>query len=653
MKSSRTAIACFLSLALVGAAGCGADAAQAGPSDPTGPTGPTGPSPTELVVQVVPASATVVARGSASFTAAVTGTAVVGVTWTVREATGGTIDASGRYVAPQGTGTYHVVATSVADPLVSASATVTVTAAPSTGGGPVPGGGPVVAGGDDNLAAIDKGAAQCAAAPLSGSPIYYFCECATGGPSDAQPDPACSPGNDASAGTSPSSPWRSWSKIVSTFQTMPAGATVALCRGGAWDVSSGNIRRNNNCYNVGKTSYCTMRDYVAPFNTGSAARPVLWNNGRSSARGPFNFDDSSTTTHGNYRFHNMYFRNTASSHWVWTFFYNDARNVEFCNNVWNGSNNAFQVTIGPGCGAGSDCNKGALINFNYLRNLSDFGMLAQGTDWTIAYNDFDNTGGTSNREHAIYMGANGGHTVKNMKLIGNRVVNSVHNSTGSCMGSPIVVHGFYDGLTVSNNYVEEPNGLADGGCWGIEIDSNAEGTGNFFRNVTVSGNIVKNVGNQGIILSNSQNVLIENNVVINTRSRSMTGIKGDDHRSSSGDAAGQNITIRNNTVYYGPGSSGTGISLDSAGSNFLFNNVVSGSTGVSCLSTGSVTQGANLCATSGSPAASTLFANPGVDFSLPAGSALIGGGSSSNYSPADITGKARSSTAPSIGAYEP
>jgi parallel beta-helix repeat protein len=53
-------------------------------------------------------------------------------TWAVQEPGGGTIDANGVYTAPAGQGTYHVVATSTADPTKSDQATVTVTGSPQT-----------------------------------------------------------------------------------------------------------------------------------------------------------------------------------------------------------------------------------------------------------------------------------------------------------------------------------------------------------------------------------------------------------------------------------------------------------------------------------------------------------------------------------------
>jgi len=81
-------------------------------------------------VQVLPADVGLAPGGAQAFRAAVTGTANVGVTWTVSPANGGTVDATGRYTAPASAGTYQVVATSEADPQVTGRATVTVSATP-------------------------------------------------------------------------------------------------------------------------------------------------------------------------------------------------------------------------------------------------------------------------------------------------------------------------------------------------------------------------------------------------------------------------------------------------------------------------------------------------------------------------------------------
>ena len=63
-----------------------------------------------------------------------TGTANHAVSWSVQEgAAGGSISATGVYTAPGTPNTYHVVATSQADPTKSGSATITVQAGNAAG----------------------------------------------------------------------------------------------------------------------------------------------------------------------------------------------------------------------------------------------------------------------------------------------------------------------------------------------------------------------------------------------------------------------------------------------------------------------------------------------------------------------------------------
>jgi hypothetical protein len=89
--------------------------------------------PPPIAVAVSPGVASAVPGGTVTFTATVSGTTgaqSTAVTWSVQEAGGGTVDASGHYAAPGFTGTYHVLATSVADTTKSGSATVNVTSVP-------------------------------------------------------------------------------------------------------------------------------------------------------------------------------------------------------------------------------------------------------------------------------------------------------------------------------------------------------------------------------------------------------------------------------------------------------------------------------------------------------------------------------------------
>jgi hypothetical protein len=83
----------------------------------------------DVTVEVTPATTNVAVSGQQAFAAVVTGTANTGVTWSIREGTGGgTVDSAGLYTAPASTGTFNVVATSLADPTRSATATVNVLA---------------------------------------------------------------------------------------------------------------------------------------------------------------------------------------------------------------------------------------------------------------------------------------------------------------------------------------------------------------------------------------------------------------------------------------------------------------------------------------------------------------------------------------------
>jgi hypothetical protein len=80
-----------------------------------------------VAVTVTPSTSAVGLGKQAGFTARVTGSATTTVTWSIQEgAAGGTVTATGIYTAPTTAGTYHVVATSVADTTKSAVATVNV-----------------------------------------------------------------------------------------------------------------------------------------------------------------------------------------------------------------------------------------------------------------------------------------------------------------------------------------------------------------------------------------------------------------------------------------------------------------------------------------------------------------------------------------------
>lgn len=83
--------------------------------------------PTVVAVSVSPATLTLPTGGSAVFTASLTGSGNTVVNWSIQEgSSGGSVSSKGLYTAPDFSGTFHVVATSVVDPEKIATATVVV-----------------------------------------------------------------------------------------------------------------------------------------------------------------------------------------------------------------------------------------------------------------------------------------------------------------------------------------------------------------------------------------------------------------------------------------------------------------------------------------------------------------------------------------------
>jgi len=81
-------------------------------------------------VAISPPAAMVDQAATTSFSATVSGTIInTSVTWSVQEGSaGGTVSSAGLYTAPQAAGTFHLVATSQADPTKSSVSTITVPA---------------------------------------------------------------------------------------------------------------------------------------------------------------------------------------------------------------------------------------------------------------------------------------------------------------------------------------------------------------------------------------------------------------------------------------------------------------------------------------------------------------------------------------------
>jgi hypothetical protein len=117
MKCGKAAFVGAVVLPTLWVAGCGSSSS------------PNNSITAPVQVQLTPGNTTLTVGQSQTFTATVSNATNTGVAWSVQEgSTGGSITASGVYTAPMKAGTYHVVATSVADSTKSATSAVSATA---------------------------------------------------------------------------------------------------------------------------------------------------------------------------------------------------------------------------------------------------------------------------------------------------------------------------------------------------------------------------------------------------------------------------------------------------------------------------------------------------------------------------------------------
>lgn len=506
----------ILPILLATASGCGSGGSQDSAAAGVG-------------VRVEPPNALVQPSGTVAFRATVTGTAVTTVSWSVDC---GSITQSGLFTAPQTSGACRITATS-AGGAASGSALVSVGA-----------------GGWSSV---------CAAEPMrSTGTTYYACDCQAGA------DAKCVPGSDSNPGTSASAPLRSWSKIRDIWQSMNAGDTIALCKGGRFD---GNTVQgwgwvNYRC-SASPSTTCIMRDYVPTWATGGEVRPTValstGNSGIMIGGGPALVDG--------YRFLNIAFVNTSGgmgSSGNGFSLGDNSSDIEVCNCVFDGF--AIGITTGlnyPSC-IGTDGVRGFRRNFrgNYVLNNCADGALVEDHDSDYDGNYFDNNGHDACNNFSHLLNASGGTThtfylgsrcdARNVRFINNEV----HRSSfyqGHCTQASVVTNGSSTGFVIENNLFD---GSEPGGTCGAFFGSNTYevATPPFHgpRNAVVRRNRIKQWGGQAIGFSSAQNALIEDNIVEIVGDMSvMWSAIGLPHAANQ--TAGSDMTaygtVRNNTIY--------------------------------------------------------------------------------------------------------
>ena len=521
------------------------------------------------------------------------------------------------------------------------------------------------------------------AMPVRGTP-HYFCDCGTGHVA------GCIAGSDSNDGLTTSTPKQTFASAISTLNALTTTGTVALCKGGAFNVASSVYPSNSHC-TAGNTCF-DLREFT-PTTFTATAKPII-NDSLPTSRELFNF-----TNTGGFRFMNLRLQGRSDAEGA--FIYINAHDITFGNVEMDGFALAFYI-------ADSNDNNITLTG-STITNSYSMGELGVGSNTNLNYNYWNNNGGDSDRDHTIYISSQvaAGGGVTNVNVIGNYITGA-HNAAGDanapCNGTMIVGHGGITNLNITDNTLVQTAARTTGSCYGIGLDDGGYWPtyDTYFRNTVIARNTVINGGAVPITVASCPSCLIEDNLVIQDWSwgpgYAVAGIGAGDEAAAAGghDDSNNAITFRNNTIWYGPTSNGgvlAGIAIGTVeGTGYVFaNNTItytasSANQGVNCFDIGrgfanvsfmnnnhcnatsvtavwEKTHGATRYAwqtySSGLDSASITSApdfvnatsSTGYDFHPNTGSPLLGKGFNANAPTVDLSGTSFFNP-PAIGAYE-
>jgi|GEM_PF-6607825 len=186
-----------------------------------------------------------------------------------------------------------------------------------------------------------------------------------------------------------------------------------------------------------------------------------------------------------------------------------------------------------------------------IHHNSEHGMLGSADSLLLEGNVIaDNNMDGGGFEHGIYLSGGNNVTVRNNTFTNNSAPGGV------CNGGNLTWHGQADGALIEGNTITQV--AATGGCYGFSITA-AYSSPEWFRNVIMRNNTVRNVGFCAFCMSSAPNVLIENNRIFNTQATYQVGVLIPAIPPGAGDDVDTGAIIRNNTVCYSQPASGSGV----------------------------------------------------------------------------------------------
>lgn len=390
----------------------------------------------------------------------------------------------------------------------------------------------------------------------------YICDCG------ADSLAGCVAGSDGNSGTSPSSALQSYESARLAFTELEAGDSIRFCRGGSWDVATTGDRWVNVACRI--DAPCTVGAYTPAWANDGSPLPRIQ---RQTNDNGFALQDGGNAEHEEgYVFEDIRISSDLGSATTRNGFLlqNDIDDVVIQRVVIEGFRIGVYAAGSNTCSADPLCdglNERIVLRESRVEGNHSFGWLGGSNGSQILDSTFTNNGSLAVYDHNIYIsGASDG-----MRIVGNSLYQATLNAAGNCDAVSLVVHGEHSDLLIEGNDVFEDVGKSEPGCWGIAVDpgySEPEA----FTDITIRGNRLQNVGRIAIGVASCQRCVIENNLIVQENAGTgfdSIGIAAPDRNRAANDLPMDEVTVRNNSIYFGPATVGIGIRLYEEGDDHL------------------------------------------------------------------------------------
>ena len=397
-------------------------------------------------------------------------------------------------------------------------------------------------------------AAECAAEPLPTADVTYVCDCGEGAAR------GCRAGDDAASGSDPEHALRTVEAAAAKFNAMRGGGTVALCRGGSFRVSSRLESRELRMQHVVPVHAPRLR--AGRVGSPPAPRLLATNDAIAFIEG------GAANRDGGYRVRNVDLVGQRAGTGIFVF--NDVSDLDVCNVTIRGFQIGMHVAganapdlTGQDGPASDGRNRGIRLRGSRIEENFDMGYLGSCIECAVESNVFrGNAKAGTVLNHPIYFDTDG----SGERIVGNVLLESVHDRRGHCNGVVIVAHGRHDGITIEDNAIYEVRrrgrSAPAGASRSIPAKRPSPSASSTSRSVAIGSTTSATSESASPHASTAP---VEDNVIRQGNAFEATGIEAPDRPNGPGDATLTRLTVRSNRITFRGSAIGTGIRLGDEG----------------------------------------------------------------------------------------